>query len=416
MTKDDVQKEAVELMKENNNVMLQWCTGLGKSKASIDILKYLFYEHLMSEDKQDKPFTVLLIVAETAHKKNWKEEFNKWKIEDYIWDKMVSVDTYASLKNHRDKHYNLIILDEGHHSGSELRLDILEDLTAEHVLVLSATLPANVVLELNRIFGKFVSFKISIQQAISWGILPKPKIYLIPLELDNTKPTQHIIEERGVTMRRVLVKTNMKGRWNYLKDKFHYPNLRLEIECTEAQKNEWYDTKMEYWRTQYMRTRNEALKNRWLQFGIARKRFLGDLKTPHARLLLDKLKDKRYVCFCSTISQANMLGGDNAIHSEKKKESLAIIDKFNDKEINNLYAVGMIQEGQNLNSIEAGIIIQLDGQERAFVQKSGRAMRADEPEIYILYYKRTRDEEYLNKALEGVNPEYITVVNNLLEL
>lgn len=44
-----------------------------------------------------------------------------------------------------------------------------------------------------------------------------------------------------------------------------------------------------------------------------------------------------------------------------------------------------------------------------------RAMRADEPEIYIMYYKGTRDEEYLNKALEGIDPEYITVVNNLTE-
>ena len=42
MTKDDVQNEAVELMKEHGRVMLQWCTGLGKSKAAIDILKHLF--------------------------------------------------------------------------------------------------------------------------------------------------------------------------------------------------------------------------------------------------------------------------------------------------------------------------------------------------------------------------------------
>lgn len=416
MTKDDVQREAVELMKEHNNVMLQWCTGLGKSKAAIDIVKSLFYEHLMSETKQDKPFKILLVVAETTHKKNWKDEFDKWKVEDYIWDKMVSVDTYASLKNHRDKQYDLVILDEGHHSGSELRLDILEDLKAEHVLVLSATLPASVILQLNRIFGEFVNFKISTQQAIDWGILPKPKIYLIPLELDNTNPNQVIIEERGTAIIKTKIQCTMKDRWNYLKDKFHYPNLRLEISCTEAQKNEWYDTKIEYWRNLFMRNRNKVIKNKWLQYGSQRKRYLGELKKGQAAYLLAKLAGKRYVCFCSSIEQANELGGENAIHSEKKKGSLAIIDRFNNKEINSLYAVGMIQEGQNLTDIEAGIIIQLDGQERAFVQKSGRAMRANEPEIYILYYKRTRDEEYLKKALEGINPEYITVVNNLLEL
>ena len=76
----------------------------------------------------------------------------------------------------------------------------------------------------------------------------------------------------------------------------------------------------------------------------------------------------------------------------------------------------MIQEGQNLVDIEVGVIIQLDGQERAFVQKSGRAMRAEEPVLFILYYKNTRDEEYLNKALEDINPEYVTEVTDLNEI
>lgn len=415
MTKDEVQKEAVELMKEHNKVILQWCTGLGKSKAAIEIVKHLFYEYLMLETRQGTSFKVLLIVAETAHKKNWKDEFVKWKVEDYIWDKMITVDTYASLKNHRNEHYDLIILDEGHHSGSDLRLDILEDITCDNILVLSATLPQSTIYELDRIFGKFVSFKISMRQAIEWGLLAKPKVFLIPMKLDNIYQTQTIVEERGKAIGRVTIKTEKKNMWTYLKDKFHYPNLRLEVPCTEREKYDWYVSKVEYWKRMYMRTRNIGIKNKWLQFGSARKRFLGDLKSPQALALLGKLQDKRLVCFCSSIIQAEELGGENAIHSEKKG-SLEIINSFNEKRINSLFAVGMIQEGQNLTDIEAGIIVQLDGQERAFIQKTGRAMRANEPEIYILYYEGTRDEEYLEKALEGVDPEYVTVINDLTEL
>lgn len=415
MTKNEVQKEAVELMKEHNKVILQWCTGLGKSKAAIEIVKHLFYEYLILETRQGTSFKVLLIVAETAHKKNWKDEFVKWKVEDYIWDKMITVDTYASLKNHRHEHYDLIILDEGHHSGSDLRLDILEDITCDNVLVLSATLPQSTIYELDRIFGKFVSFKISMKQAIEWGLLAKPKVFLIPMKLDNIYQTQTIVEERGKALGRVTIKTEKKNMWTYLKDKFHYPNLRLEMPCTEREKYDWYVSKVEYWKRMYMRTRNIGIKNKWLQFGSARKRFLGDLKSPQALALLGKLQDKRLVCFCSSITQAEELGGENAIHSEKKG-SLEIINSFNEKRINSLFAVGMIQEGQNLTDIEAGIIVQLDGQERAFIQKTGRAMRADEPEIYILYYEGTRDEEYLKKALEGIDPEYVTVINDLTEL
>ena len=75
----------------------------------------------------------------------------------------------------------------------------------------------------------------------------------------------------------------------------------------------------------------------------------------------------------------------------------------------------MLQEGQNLTDIEAGIIVQLDGQERAFVQKFGRSLRADDPVQFIFYYKDTRDMDYLDNVLEGINNEYITEVDNLVD-
>jgi superfamily II DNA or RNA helicase len=67
----------------------------------------------------------------------------------------------------------------------------------------------------------------------------------------------------------------------------------------------------------------------------------------------------------------------------------------------------MLQEGVNLTGIEAGVIIQLDGEERAFIQKFGRTLRADSPEQYIIYFRATRDEEYLQNALESIDKNYI---------
>lgn len=103
------------------------------------------------------------------------------------------------------------------------------------------------------------------------------------------------------------------------------------------------------------------------------------------------------------------------MHSEESK-SLQIIESFNEKKIDNLFAVGLLQEGQNLVDIQAGVIIQLDGKERAFVQKFGRSLRAEDPVQFILYYKDTRDEEYLKKVLEGISEEYIIKVENLKDL
>jgi superfamily II DNA or RNA helicase len=99
---------------------------------------------------------------------------------------------------------------------------------------------------------------------------------------------------------------------------------------------------------------------------------------------------------------------NNAISSKKgDRKNQYIINSFNSKRINNIYAVGMITEGMNLTDIQVGIITQLDGKERLFIQKFGRAMRAEDPVAFIFYYKNTQDENYLKKALENIDPKFV---------
>ena len=67
----------------------------------------------------------------------------------------------------------------------------------------------------------------------------------------------------------------------------------------------------------------------------------------------------------------------------------------------------MITEGMNLTDIQVGIIVQLDGKERLFIQKFGRSMRAEDPVSFIFYYKDTQDENYLKNALENIDSKYV---------
>ena len=408
MTREELQIQSLSLIKQNNRVTLQWCTGLGKSKMAIDMANYLadkeFKEH-------EEPFNVLLVVAETAHKSNWKIEFDRWGLKT----NNIVMECYASLKKYRNSYWDLVIFDEAHHLGSDLRMDVLTELHAKNIILLSATLPDQVMQAVTGVFGEFVTSKVTLKEAIEWRILPAPKVYLIPLTLGNTYPNCTIIEEWGKKEKRVTYKCKFHERWEYLKNKNKYPNVTLEISCTQQQKYDYLSGQFEYWRSQFFRTRQEFIKNKWLQVGSQRKRFLGESKTDAVRLLLHKIQNKRFICFCTSIEQAELLGGKNAIHS-KKDNSLDIIDDFNTKKIDNLFAVGMLQEGQNLTDIEAGVIVQLDGQERAFVQKFGRSLRATDPIQFIFYYKDTRDTEYLENVLEGINEEYITEVDNLIDL
>lgn len=405
MTREELQIQALSLIKQSNRVALQWCTGLGKSKAAIEIANYI--QNLENEGN----IKVLLVVAENAHKSNWKIELSKWRFKS----KDITIECYASLPKYKDSWWDLIIFDEAHHLGTDLKMDILSSMIAEYVILLSATLPDQTMQAVSGVFGKFETSKVSLKQAIEWGILPKPKVYLVPLTLDNTYFNCDIIEEWGKKEKRIVYRCKFHERWEYLKNKAKYPNVTLKISCTQQQKYNYLSDQFEYWKKQFFRTRQEFIKNKWLQVGSKRKRFLGECKTNSVRILLNKLQNMRYICFCTSIEQAELLGGKNAIHSERK-DSLEIIDNFNLKKIDNLFAVGMLQEGQNLTDIEAGIIVQLDGQERAFIQKFGRGMRAEDPIQFIFYYKDTRDMDYLEKVLEGINEEYINEVDNLLDL
>ena len=117
-------------------------------------------------------------------------------------------------------------------------------------------------------------------------------------------------------------------------------------------------------------------------------------------------QDKRFICFCGSIEQCNYLGGENSINSDKKHSKL-ILQKFNNREISNLFSVKMGVEGLNLEGIECGIIGQLDGTERPFIQKNGRMLRAEFPEIYVLYFKNTKDMDYLENVTNNIPEEYL---------
>ena len=394
LTKDILQKQALDALVENERVILQWATGVGKGYTSVRAVEKL------------APKKTLIVVAESAHKDNWRKEFEKAGLEGLI--KSITIECYASLKNYKDSSWDLIIFDEAHHLGSDIRLEILSSLKSKRVLVLSATLEDYDILDvLNKTFGKFVFSVVTMQTAISNNLLPQPKIFIKALYLDYENKDQIIIEEWGKKDKRVVIECNWEDRWSIMKyKKTKYPNVTLRIKCSAYHKYKYLCEQLDYWQKRFFATRNEAIRNKWLQFGSARKTFLGSLKTREAQRLLNTLEGKKYICFCSSIEQAELLGGSNAIHS-KKNNSKEVIDSFNDGKTDKIFAVGMLQEGQNLNGIEAGVIVQLDGNERAFIQKFGRSMRAEDPIQYILYFKYTRDEEYLEKVLDGIDKEYI---------
>ena len=391
MTKKEESRQLIkskceELFGESRNIILEWATGCGKSYAAIN---------LQSQMNSRKTF---ICVAETAHIQNWKDEYIKPGHEELL--KTTEIFCYASVKKYRDKSCDLLILDEMHHSFSENKIDILSTINANSVIGLSATISIEQWGLFVKIFGNTSTYRISLEEAIEMEILPKPKVFIIPLTLDDKKKNCIIEYKRGRNIN--TIHCNYDQRNVYIFNKKKYPTLDLVIHCTEKDKYDYFDAQYNWAKS----TRRAG----WLRYGGFRKQVLSELKIDYIKKLSNKLisEDKRFICFCGSIDQAEEIGGSNCIHS--KKEAKEVICKFNNYEIDSIYAVSMLKEGQNLPGIDAAIIGQLDGGERAFIQKSGRGLRAKFPEIYVLYFKSTKDEDYLQNVLDNIPEEYISYI------
>jgi len=379
-----IKKNCERLFNTGKNLIFEWATGCGKSFAAIN---------LQAQMNSQKTF---ICVAETAHIQNWKDEYIKHGYEKLL--ETTEIFCYASLKKYVNKSCDLLILDEAHHLFSEARLFTITSLKTKKVIGLSATLTNEQKYLFNDIFKNISVYTITMEEAIDMEILPKPKVYLMPLKLNHSNKTEIIEFNRGRNINEIHC--DYLQRNSYIYNRKKYPTLNLKIHCTQKEKYDYLDAQYE----------SAKLTKRpgWLRYGGLRKRFLSDCKTKAITELCEQFKEKRFICFCGSIEQAELIGGNNCIHS--KKVAKKVIHDFQEGKINSLYAVGMLQEGMNLNNIEIAIVGQLDGTERPFIQKGGRGLRAEFPEIYVLYFENTKDLDYLQNVLNTVPKEFLIKV------
>lgn len=418
--RQQLQTKALMALVEHHYVQVNWATGTGKSRVAIRA-----FETMKSCGRS----RMLLLVAETLHKENWRREFVDALGEERgnaLFSDVV-VECYASLEKYQNTCWDIIVADEAHHLRSEMRCDYIGSMSSDYFLGLSATLSCGgdadeLVRVLEMTYGRFVTLDFNIQDAIDSGVLAEPRIYVHVLPLKDLKKPVEVVEEWGVMAKRKEYRTTYAERKTFL-DKTAYPAARLVIVCTPKEAYDYYTECMEQWRRKTFNARKAAgirdesqdtdqikfMRNKYLHYSTLRKGLLGKVKTTFSKKLLASLAGKKYICFCSDVAQGNELGGDHVIYSDRNDgiKNADVINDFNDGRISSLFAVNMIQEGQNLNGIQAGVVVQLGGKERQFIQKFGRAMRASCPEQHIVVLNGTRDIDYYKSAVSGIDKRFI---------
>lgn len=362
MTRKELQAIAAQRLAKSHRLLCQWCTGTGKSGVALEFIR------------ANSWMKCLILVPEQNNIQNWLDEFKKFGVSS----ENVTVICYASFHKYANTQWDLLVIDEAPHLDTDRRRAISRTVKADYVLALGAVIDEEERIALESVYGRFDVSYIPLKKAIEWNILPIPTVHVIHLHLDNEVPA-YTHRKRKVTA------------------KVYYDSVKQKVDSAVMA---------------YNSVPSEFNKRIMLRAGAERKRVLGNIKDHELSRMCHNLErnGKRFICFCVSIKQAEALGGSHA-YTSKTPVSQKLLEKFNAGEINSLYVVGKLIEGQNLNNIECGIIGQLGGTSRITVQEIGRILRSENPEIYIPVIDGTKDDSFLYTLTSNIPEDYIKHYN-----
>lgn len=390
MTRDDYTEEILELSDEHRFLMLHLPTGFGKSKIAIEIMRRHYGERIMG-------CNALIVVPKLVLIDNWKDELKKWEFPEGI---SVTFTTYISYPKHTEHMWDMIIFDEAHHFTEACSI-ATDTMQYDRVLAMSATIPKEPKWRLRDSFSGIYEYQISAREAIDEEILPDPKVLLIPMMLDTTHVNQTYVIRKSKPGTPITLYYQQRGQ------RFHYPNKRIHILCTEQQYYNFVSDEIEYKKQDYFRTQDVFRKNMWLQACKHRLDWMTTLKEGFVKSLLEMLDDHRTLTFCTFIEQTKKLG-DYPINSEDKKASMQNLKDFNEGKIDHITSATILNEGMNLVDCQVGIYANIGSSKVVEMQRLGRLLRHKNPLIIIPFYVGTREEELVAEMVKSYNQEKIT--------
>lgn len=373
---------------------LSYCTGFGKSRVGILIIKRFL---LKNPDKK-----ITIIVPSEPLKKQWAGLLEH---ENIVADVLI---INSAVKNLFQT--DLLILDECHKYASNLFYQIFEKCAYSMILGLTATF--------KRLDGKEklinhfcpVVDEITVEQATKAGWLSPSKIYKVLLTVPD-------IETYNAYNRAFL-------------DHFSYFNydFNLAMNCVKD-----YKARMAYADEMIDETRDfkaslaecTARAMGWNNSLRNRKNFV--MKHPKkleiAKLILQHRPDSKAITFNSTIAQCLLFDSGSVIHSkQKKKENEKLLEEFEAVTTGVIHSSKSLIEGVDISGLNLAVILHNTSSSTERIQKYGRVIRAEvgkTAEIFSLVIKGTMEESWFKSSAQNTTfidlnePELMSVLNNI---
>jgi|TARA_R110001592_G_scaffold6586_4_gene35518 superfamily II DNA or RNA helicase len=368
MSRDNVQKEALDLTLTKKRCGLGISMGVGKTRIAI--------QHLI---KNFNPFlSVLVVIPKLSVKDAWTSEIDKMDngqqngtlhLHDHI-----TYSTYLSINKQNPNDYDIVYLDECH-SLLEGHENFLNAYTGK-ILGLTGT-PPRKGSDKYKMVNKYcpIIYNFSVDEAADSNILNDYQIIVHQLQLSKLKTHK---------------KKGKEGGYWYTSEKGDYDYYTSRLGDAQTQKQKQF--------TSIMRMKS------MMDYGT---------KEAYAKGLLKNINQKCLV-FANTQKQADRMC-PNSYHSGNKK-SEENLDLFSDGRINQLSCVLQLSEGVNIPGVKQGIIMHAYGNERKTAQRIGRLLRLSPHEkatCHILCYSNSVDMKWVDSALSTFDQDKIKYYNPL---
>lgn len=385
MTRETILEDVLSI--ESPFIVINLGTGTGKSKVAIEKTVQKKCEHIL-----------VVCPRLSLCKINWPNEFKKWGHEDLL--SKTTLCCYRSLYKYVDQQWDIIIFDEAHHLTDNC-LAVLKEMHTKSALFLSATIKREIKYMLKGFYPNLQEYFVGMRKTIDEGILPDPKVFLVPMELGIVQTTASIVVNPNAKERDPHKYTATLG--NYWRCK--RTGRRCVLTGTQSACYRVFSGLWDF----YVR---KGIDRK--QVGGAILKWCAKQKNSIVRRILKKLETERTLTFCCDIEQTEALG-PNSINS-KDKRGLEVLEKFNLGEVNHIQACNMLDEGINLADCRVGIFANINSSERLIIQRTGRILRHSDPIIIIPFFKNTREEELVTKMLANYNPELITSISSISQM
>ena len=321
MTREETRGEILNM--SNPNILCILPTSFGKTRIALDLLNKLYPN--VNRIKNN----VLIVVPRLVLIDTWKAEFTKWGYSRYL--PYVEFVTYVSLPK-KAGHWDYAIFDECHHL-SERCQDSLPSFNIAYSILLSATVKREMCHNFKELFSNLGVYKVNIKDAIEEEILPDPRVYLIPMLLDNKASSFYIVKNKGKG-NPVIVEFKDRFKWKNVK------NREIRVKCTQMQ----YYNDLSGLIDWHYKIGGRIHKKIYLRLCGERLRWLSNQKTSFVKTLLDQLKEERTLTFCSSIEQTEILG--TYCVNSKNAESDQNLQDFNSGRVDHITACNMLDEGE----------------------------------------------------------------------